>query len=120
MRFGEGRRLSRDHPFAMPHCSDKEFKTASLMIDSLLLATTRVLTFKQGQRLTNASGFFFERHGKLFLVTSRHVLMDKPSQHFPDCIEIELHTDPDNTSKSIDFSILYIQRWQKHLAPRHR
>jgi len=45
------------------------------MIDSLLLATTRVLTFKQEQRLTNASGFFFERDGNLFLVTSRHVLM---------------------------------------------
>lgn len=76
------------------------------MIDSLLLATTRVLTFKQEQRLTNASGFFFERHGNLFLVTSRHVLMDTPSQHFPDRIEIELHTDPDNISKSVGFSIL--------------
>jgi S1-C subfamily serine protease len=76
------------------------------MIDSLLLATTRVLTFKQEQRLTNASGFFFARADKLFLVTSRHVLMDKPSQHLPDRIEIELHTDPENMSKSVGFSML--------------
>ena len=76
------------------------------MIDSLLLTATRVLTFKQEQRLTNASGFFFERDGHLFLVTSRHVLIDKPSQHFPDRIEIELHTDPNDMAKSIGFSIL--------------
>jgi hypothetical protein len=36
---------------------------------------------------------FFERDGRLFLVTSRHVLFDAPSGHAPDCIEIELHTD---------------------------
>ena len=76
------------------------------MIDSLLLTATRVLTFKQEQRLTNASGFFFERDGHLFLVTSRHVLIDKPSQHFPDRIEIELHTDPNDMAKSTEFSIL--------------
>lgn len=76
------------------------------MIESLMLAATRVLTFKQEQRLTNASGFFFERDGSLFLVTSRHVLMDEPSQHYPDRIEIELHTDPTNMAKSTGFSIL--------------
>ena len=76
------------------------------MIDSLLLTATRVLTFKQEQRLTNASGFFFERDKHLFLVTSRHVLMDKPSRHFPDRIEIELHTDPINMATSTGFSIL--------------
>jgi len=76
------------------------------MIEPLLLAATRVLTFKQKRRLTNASGFFFERDGHLFLVTSRHVLIDKPSQHFPDRIEIELHTDPNNMAKSTGFSIL--------------
>ena len=60
------------------------------MIESLLLAAARVLTF-QGQRgLTNASGFFFAREERLFLVTSRHVLIDEASKHFPDRLEIEL------------------------------
>lgn len=76
------------------------------MIDSLLLTATRVLTYRQGRRLTNASGFFFERDGGLYLVTSRHVLFDQPSRHFPDRIEIELHTDPDNMAESSGFSIL--------------
>lgn len=75
------------------------------MIESLLLTATRVVTFEQQQPLTNASGFFFERNGRLFLVTSRHVLIDDPSKHFPDRIEIELHIDPDNMARSTGFSI---------------
>jgi len=76
------------------------------MIESLLLAATRVLTFEQQRPLTNASGFFFERDGRLFLVTSRHVLVDEPSGHFPDRIEIELHVEAANMARSVAFSIL--------------
>ena len=66
------------------------------MIEPLLLACTRVATFEGQRALTGASGSFFERGGRLFLVTSRHVLIDRPSQHFPDHIELELHTDAQN------------------------
>ncbi|TLD47044.1 MAG: hypothetical protein FAZ92_00619 [Accumulibacter sp.] len=75
------------------------------MIDSILLAATRISTFVQQQPLTNASGFFFARDERLFLVSSRHVLIDRPSRHFPDRIEIELHVDPANLAESISFSI---------------
>jgi S1-C subfamily serine protease len=75
------------------------------MIESLLLTATRVFTFEQQQVLTNASGFFFERDSRLFLVTSRHVLIDEPSDHLPDRVEIELHIDPDNMASSTGFSI---------------
>lgn len=75
------------------------------MIESLFLTTARVLTFDRQRPLTNASGFFFERDGRLFLVTSRHVLYDEPGKHFPDRIEIELHTDPNNLTKSTGFSL---------------
>lgn len=75
------------------------------MIESLLLTAPRISTFEQGQQLTNASSFFFERDGRLFLVTSRHVVVDEPSKHFPDRIEIELHSDPDNLAVSTGFSI---------------
>ena len=76
------------------------------MLESILLTATRVLTFAGQRPLTNASGFFFERDGKLFLVTSRHVVFDEPSKHFPDRIEIELHNDAENLSASTYFSIL--------------
>ncbi len=75
------------------------------MIDSLLLAATRVATFEQARALTNASGFFFERGGRLFLVTSRHVVHDEPSAHFPDRLEIEFHVDPANLALATGYSI---------------
>ena len=75
------------------------------MIESLPLTTARVYTFEQQRMLTNASSFFFERDDRLFLVTSRHVMFDEPSKHFPDRIEIELHVDPENMVQSMGFSI---------------
>ncbi len=75
------------------------------MIEPILLAAACLYTFEGQRRLTNASSFFFERDGRLFLVTSRHVLRDAPSGHCPDRIEIELHTDPANLARSTGFSI---------------
>jgi len=75
------------------------------MVESLFLTATRVFTFDRQRLLTNASGFFFERNGRLFLVTSRHVVIDEASQHVPDRLEIELHIDPDNMAQSAMFSI---------------
>ena len=75
------------------------------MIEALLLTTSPVKTFNQNNLLTNASGFFFSRDNKLFLVTSRHVLVDTPSSHFPDRIDIEIHNDPANLATSTQVSI---------------
>ncbi|MGH6887220.1 MAG: S1 family peptidase [Geminicoccales bacterium] len=75
------------------------------MIEPILLAATRVSTFLEQQPLTNASGFFFVRDARLFLVTSRHVVSDAPSRHFPDRLEIELHIDAADLAKSTGFSI---------------
>ena len=63
------------------------------MVESILLTTARVSTFLGANTLTSASGFFFERDGRMFLVTSRHVLIDQPSAHLPDRIEITIHLD---------------------------
>ena len=43
--------------------------------------------------LTGATGFFFQRDDRLFLVTSRHVVLDEASNHRPDRLEVELHMD---------------------------
>lgn len=75
------------------------------MIDAVMLSAVRICTLQDRRPLTNASGFFFSRGERLFLVTSRHVLIDRPSQHFPDALEIELHTDPENLAQSTGFSI---------------
>jgi hypothetical protein len=81
------------------------------MLESILLSTLRISTFEGARPLTNASGFLFEREDRLFLVTSQHVMFDEPTKHFPDRLEIELHTDPANVAKTSGFSIpLYRDR----------
>ena len=105
--------MRRSHKTTLPvmhlpemGCNRKELRKAlGKMVDSLLLTGAHVRTFAGAQELTNASSFFFERDGRLFLVTSRHVMFDEPSNHRPDRIEIELHVDPENMARSINFSI---------------
>jgi len=81
------------------------------VIDSLLLAATRVGTFFGTRPLTNASGFLFLRDERLFLVTSRHVVVDAPTRHHPDRLEIELHMSPTALTASTGFSVpLYRER----------
>ena len=75
-------------------------------IDSLLFTATRIGTFEHQRALTNATGFFFERDERLYLVTSRHVLIDAPSEHFPNRIEIVLHTSERDLGQSTGFSLL--------------
>jgi len=74
-------------------------------IEPILLTAACVYTFDGDRPLTNASGFFFERDDRLFLVTSRHVVADAPTKHFPGRVEIELHVDPANLAASTRFSI---------------
>lgn len=75
-------------------------------IDPLLLATVRIGTFDGKRGLTSASGFFFRRNDKLYLVSSRHVFIDEDSGHHPDRIEIELHADAENFANSVTLSVL--------------
>src|ERR1041385_5882318 len=75
------------------------------MVESILLTAARISTFEGERPLTNASGFFFERDQRQFLVTTRHVMIDEPTKHFPNRIEIELHIDEGNLTQSTGFSI---------------
>jgi len=75
------------------------------MIEPLLLSAVPIFTFNGQQGLTNATGFLFERDGRLWLVTSRHVLHDEPSEHYPDRIEIEVHVNAANVAESTRFSM---------------
>jgi S1-C subfamily serine protease len=72
---------------------------------SVLLTTVRINTWLGSRSLSGASGFFFQRGARLFLVTNRHVFADVPSGHFPDRIEVELHADPRDLTRYTVFSI---------------
>lgn len=75
------------------------------MTEPLLLSTTRVSTFRGRQPLTAATGFFFAREDRLFAVTSRHVLHDPPTGHFPDRVELVLHVDASDLTRSVVLSV---------------
>ncbi|RKP49565.1 S1 family peptidase [Pararobbsia silviterrae] len=93
------------HGIAASNSEPFEENRGDLRADSLLLAVVRIKTFRNQQVLTNASGFFFKRSGRLFLATSRHVLCDEASRHLPDSLQIELHIDNCNLGQSVWFSI---------------
>ncbi|RZJ06511.1 MAG: serine protease [Rubrivivax sp.] len=75
-------------------------------LDPLLLAIVHIRTFAGKLALTGASGFFFRRDTRLYLVTSRHVFIDESTDHHPDRVEIELHADADNLAESVSLSVL--------------
>ena len=81
---------------------DAEHKT--FVVESLLLAVTRVTTKREDKVLTNATGFFFERDGRLFVVTNGHVVLDEATDHRPDRIEVELHVDETNVAVTAQFT----------------
>jgi len=75
------------------------------MIDPLLLATVRVSTFDGERPLTAGTGFFFVRGERLFLVTSRHVLVDAPTGHHPNRITMVVHLDAVDLTRTETVSI---------------
>jgi S1-C subfamily serine protease len=79
------------------------------LIEPVLLATARVVTYLGTRVLTSASGFFFERDERLYFVTSRHVLSDTASRHAPDRIELTLHTSGTDLTRVAVQSILLYQ-----------
>jgi len=70
-----------------------------------MLSTTRISTFEGARALTAATGFFFRRDGRVHLVTSRHVLLDPAGAHFPDRIEIVVHADAQNLTRTVTVQI---------------
>jgi len=75
------------------------------MTEPLLLSATQISTYDGDLLLTRASGFYFSRAERLFLVTSGHVVLDEASKHFPSRIEIELHLDAVNLTRSTGWSM---------------
>ena len=71
------------------------------MSEPLLLTTTRVSTFEGTRWLTGATGFFFRRGERLFVVSSYHVMFDPGTDHAPDRIEIEIHVDPKDLTQIV-------------------
>lgn len=72
---------------------------STFAIESLLLTVVRITTKKGDTVLTNATGFFFEREGEVFLVTNRHVVVDEAADHHPDNLDLALHVSESNIAE---------------------
>ncbi len=86
-------------------------------VEPLLLTAVFMSTFGNGTLLSSATGFFFRRGERLYLVTNRHVLLDEPSGHRPDRVVIRVFTDAANLAATTEFSIPLYQsgqaQWQQ-------
>jgi len=91
--------IERNRAILARHASASKPGPARASVDALLLTVTRISTFIGSRVLTSASGFFFRRGGRLFLVSNRHVFADEPSKHFPDRVEIGVHTDREDLTR---------------------
>ena len=65
-------------------------------IDSRLVRVAKVLTFRDGIGIGNATGFFFLRDGYLYLITNRHVVFDQINNLYPDKLQVQIHNDPND------------------------
>lgn len=85
--------------------------------DALLLTTTQITTCVGSLVESRASGFYFRRGDQLFLVSNRHVFADANSSHYPDRIEIGIHTDAQDLTRHAVVSLpLYrdgLSQWRE-------
>lgn len=88
------------------------------MIDNMFIRVAKVQTFAAGERLTNATGFFYLHDHFLYLITARHVVINRLSNHRPDSVQVSLHTNAANLRERADLSIpLYadgVPQWWQH------
>ena len=88
------------------------------LMNELLLISVLILMIQGGQPVGSASGFFYLKNEKIFLVTNRHVVIDEKQGLQPTSLRLRLHQDPTDLTKNIDRDVpLYSvgkPRWHVH------
>ncbi|MCA9064219.1 MAG: trypsin-like peptidase domain-containing protein [Planctomycetaceae bacterium] len=84
----------------------------------MLFRVAKVQTFANGRALTNATGLFYLHNHFLYLITSRHVVIDETCGHHPDLLQLSLHASKKNLQERDSISIpLYVRgvpQWYQH------
>lgn len=76
-----------------------------MTISDINFTTTKIKILKSGEALWTASGFFFRHNNIKYLATNRHVIIDEEEKHFPDALQIRLHTDRNELTKNEELEI---------------
>ena len=87
-------------------------------INPIILIVTIVIQMQGGKIIGSASGFFYEQKDKLYLVTNKHVFIDKQKNIIPDQFKLKLHTDVNDTRKNGEY-ILPLYKGNKKLWKTH-
>lgn len=88
-------------------------------IDKMLLRVAKIQTYANGKPLSNASGFFCLHYDFLYLITSRHVVINEVESHRPDCLHVSLHCDSADLAKRTDLFVpLYADGLPQWYQPR--
>jgi hypothetical protein len=87
-------------------------------IDEIYFRIAKIRTFVGELALTNATGFFYMHECFLYLVTSRHVVLNEVEGHRPDRLQLSLHSNQHDLRQRAELSIpLYkdgVPQWYQH------
>lgn len=94
-------------------------ETTPTPIDSRLVRVAKVLSFRDGNQLGNATAFFFLRDGYLYLITNRHVVCDDVNQLYPQKLQVQVHDDPADLTSHGELWLDVLDdagnpRWREH------
>jgi hypothetical protein len=73
---------------------------ASIEISELAFAVAQLECFDENTLIARATGFFYASGDGIYLVTNRHVVLDKEGGHVPDKLKLWLHTDAADIRKN--------------------
>lgn len=88
-------------------------------IDPRLVRVAKVLTFREGNGIGNATGFFFLREGYLYFITNRHVVCDDLNQLYPDALQVQVHNDRNDLTSHGELTVPVLDSegrplWREH------
>lgn len=88
-------------------------------IDARLVRVAKLLSYRDGQQIGNATGFFWLRDNYLYLITARHVVFDPISHLYPDSLQALIHDNADDLTSHAELTIPLLdannnQLWREH------
>jgi S1-C subfamily serine protease len=90
-----------------------------MSINEIVATVSQIRCLKDGNRIANASGFFYVFNDELYAITNRHVVIDESKDYYPDSVQMLLHTSASDVRLNATYDIrLYDdannRRWLEH------
>ena len=72
----------------------------NMPIDNLVTRVVPITSFKKGEPISLATGFFYRHEDKLYLITNRHNVVNEEKEYFPDELKLRLHVNKNDISQN--------------------